>query len=113
MEHFYEKNFRVQNHEKIRSLHFFFHPVSAKAPKIAHQRSKRGERKITSKFTESIREKVSRNRSQVYEVKCSLTAIEQWVKRQRQNGKQKPTVKVQDRAIQQTFATLHNTPCLC
>ena len=31
--------------------------VSAKAPKIAHQRSKRGERKITSKFAESAREK--------------------------------------------------------
>ena len=40
-------------------------------------------------------------------IKYSLAEIEQWVKRRAKNGKQKPIVKAQDRAVQQTFVTLH------
>jgi hypothetical protein len=81
-----------------------------KALKIAHPRSKRGERKITSKFAESAREKALRNRFHLRSLqdKQSLAAIEQWVKRRRLNGKRKPTLKVQNRAVQQTFVTLHD-----
>jgi hypothetical protein len=55
--------------------------------KIAHQRSKSGERKITSKFAESAREKASRNRSHLRKF-TSQTFVEQWVKSRRSNGKQ-------------------------
>jgi hypothetical protein len=68
--------------------------VSEKTSKIAHQRSKRDERKITSKFVESAREKASKPFKEVYWLKQSLAAIEQWVKRWCKDGKQKPTVKV-------------------
>uniref|UniRef100_A0A914D7X6 Uncharacterized protein n=1 Tax=Acrobeloides nanus TaxID=290746 RepID=A0A914D7X6_9BILA len=34
-----------------------------------------------------------------------LAAIDQVIKHRCSNGKQKPTVKAQDRAVQQTFAT--------
>ena len=42
------------------------------------------------------------------QVKHLLAAIEQGVKRRRKYGKQKPTVKVQSRAVEQTFAALHD-----
>jgi hypothetical protein len=44
--------------------------VSAKMPEIAHQRSKRGVMKITSKFAESAREKASRNRIHLRKFIC-------------------------------------------